>query len=136
MHTELSSYSVFNTPTPLLLRRYTVNYINHSQCFTTVIFIPIIAARFRFMGSGVPVSVVNIATSENGVEHRLEFSASPDAPLPIVEGQANTPLPSGCSMSSLEFNTYSGWVINSFDGFSLAERDSRVYLEVYKILYQ
>lgn len=109
--------------------------INYSQCFTPMIFLPVTVARFRFMGSGVPVSVVNIATSENGVEHRLEFSASPDTPLPIVEGQANTPLPSGCSMASLEFNTYSGWVINSFDGFSLAERDSRVYLEVYKILY-
>ena len=83
------------------------------------------------MGSSVTVSVVNIVatdTAENEV--RLEFTASPDEPLPIVEGQANTALPTGCSISSFEFNAYSGWVINSFDGFSLAERDSSVYLEV------
>ena len=85
------------------------------------------------MGSDVSVSVVNIvvaADSDSGVEHALEFTAS-DTPLPVVEGPAHTPLPAGCSISSVEFNTYNGWAINSFSGFSLAERDSRVYLEVY-----
>ena len=82
------------------------------------------------MGSDVSVSVVNIViAADSGVEHALEFTAS-DTPLPIVEGPAHTPLPARCGISSLEFNTYNGWAINSFSGFSLAEHDSRVYLEV------
>lgn len=88
------------------------------------------------MGSDVSVSVVNIVEVDtaDGVQHTLEFTASPSTPLPIAEGLANTPLPTGCNISSLEFNTYSGWTINSFNGFSLAEHDSRVYLEVYNII--
>lgn len=83
------------------------------------------------MGSDVSVSVVNIAMdTTDGVDHSLEFTASPDTPLPIVEGPASTPLPAGCDLSSLEFNTYSGWALNSFNGFSLTERDSHIYLEV------
>lgn len=68
--------------------------------------------------------------ADNGVVHSLEFAASPNMPLQIAEGPANTPLPTGCSISSTEFNTHSGWTINDFSGFSLAERNSRVYLEV------
>ena len=87
------------------------------------------------MGSDVSVSVVNVAAvgtadGDSEDESALAFPASPNAALPIAEGLGNTPLPTGCSISSLEFNTYNGWAINSFSGFSLAERDSRVYLEV------
>ena len=92
--------------------------------------------RFRFSRSGlsdVSVSVVNVAVvpDTNGDESAaLAFPASPNAALPIAEGLGNTPLPTGCSISSLEFNTFSGWAVNTLSGFSLAERDSRVYLEV------
>ena len=91
--------------------------------------------RFRFsrrgLRSDVSVSVVNVAVSTtDGVGHALEFTASPDTPLPVVEGPAHTPLPAGCSVSSLEFNTHSGWVMNNFSGFSLARRNSASYLEV------
>ena len=79
----------------------------------------------------VSVSVVNIAVSTtDGVEHALEFPASPSRPLPIVEGTAHRPLPAGCSISSLEFNTHSGWVMNNFTGFSLTRRNLTSYLEV------
>ena len=102
--------------------------------------------RFRFsrlgLGSDVSVSVVNVAavrtadsdSVEDETESALAFPASPNTTLPIVEGPADTPLPTGCSISSLEFNTYNGWAINSFSGFSLAENDSRVYLEVYSCI--
>ena len=101
---------------------------------TTVVF-SLTVPRFRFsrlgLGSDVSVSVVSIVDADdNGVGHALEFTASPDTPLPIVEGPANTPLPTGCNVSSLEFNTHSGWVTNDFNGFSIAERNSRVFLEV------
>ena len=90
--------------------------------------------RFRFSRQGlndVSVSVVNIAVGEtDGVGHTLEFAASTTS-LPVVEGTAHTPLPSGCSISSIEFNTHSGWVAHSFSGFSLAQRESATYLEVY-----
>ena len=73
---------------------------------------------------------MNIVGADDGVGYVLEFTASPNTPLPIVEGPANTPLPTGCSISSLEFNTYSGWVTNDHSGFSIAERNSSSYLEV------
>ena len=92
--------------------------------------------RFRFSRSGlndVSVSVVNIAVgTTDGAGHTLEFAAS-DTPLPVVEGPAHTPLPAGCSISSLEFNTYSGWAVNSFSGFSLVRRNSASFLEVASI---
>lgn len=82
--------------------------------------------------SDVSVSVVNIAVdTTDGVEqYALQFTVSPNTALPIAEGLGNTPLPAGCSVSSLEFNTFNGWVTNSFSGFSLVERDSASYLEV------
>ena len=91
-------------------------------------------SRFQFSRSGlsdVSVSVVNISvgtTDDN--DHALEFAASPSTPLPIVERTAHRPLPAGCSISSLEFNTYSGWVMNNFTGFSLTRRNLTSYLEV------
>ena len=80
----------------------------------------------------VSVSVVNIAVdTTDGVEqYALQFMISPDTALPIAQGTGNTPLPTGCSISSLEFNTPSGWAANSFSGFALVERDSESYLEV------
>ena len=98
------------------------------------IFIPhIIVPQFRFsrlgLNADVSVSVVSIATGVDGVSHVLEFVASSSA-LPIVQGTASTPLPTGCTVSSVEFNTYTGWAVQSFNGFSLAERNSHVYLEV------
>ena len=97
-----------------------------------------IAPRFRFSRRGLPdvsVSVVNIAVdTTDGVEqYALQFTVSPDTALPIAQGLGNTPLPTGCSVSSLEFNTPSGWVINSFSGFSIVERNSASYLEVASI---
>ena len=90
--------------------------------------------RFRFSRSGlndVSVSVVNIAVgTADGAGHTLEFAASTDTPLPVVEGPAHMPLPAGCSISSLEFNTYNGWAIHSFSGFSLVRRNLASYLEV------
>ena len=85
--------------------------------------------QFRFSRLDVSVSVVSIATGVDGVSHVLEFAASSSA-LPIVQGTASTPLPTGCTVSSVEFNTYTGWVAQSFTGFSLAERNSHVYMEV------
>ena len=102
--------------------------------YSTMIIVLIcmcIEPRFRFSRSGlsdVSVSVVNIAA--DGVGHTLEFTASPNTPLPVADGLANNPLPAGCSVSSLEFNTFSGWVVNDFNGFSLVRRDSASYLEV------
>ena len=84
----------------------------------------------------VSVSVVNITvgTTVDGVDqYGLQFTVSPDAALPIAEGLGNTPLPTGCRVTSLEFNTPSGWVTNSFSGFSIVERNSASYLEVYSI---
>ena len=115
-----------------------------SQCVATELlhsiispFHAFVAPRFRFSRRGltdVSVSVVNIAVdtlSTDGVEqYALQFTVSPDTALPIAEGLGNTPLPTGCSVSSLEFNTPSGWVINSFSGFSIVERNSASYLEV------
>jgi len=88
--------------------------------------------RFRFSRLGlsdVSVSVVSITTGVDDFSHALAFSASSSV-LPIVQGPASTPLPTGCTVSSVEFNTYTGWVVQSFTGFSLAERDFHVYLEV------
>ena len=90
--------------------------------------------RFRFSRQGlnddVSVSVVNIAVSEtDAAVPTLEFAASSTS-LPVAEGLGNRPLPAGCSISSLEFNTHSGWEVNSFSGFSLAQRESSTYLEV------
>ncbi|XP_065910138.1 neurogenic locus notch homolog protein 1-like isoform X2 [Dysidea avara] len=89
--------------------------------------------QFRFsrlgLNSDVSVSVVSIATGVDGVNHMLEFTASSSV-LPIVQGTASTPLPTGCTVSSVEFNTYTGWIVQSFNGFSLAEHNSHVYLEV------
>ena len=95
--------------------------------------------RFRFSRQGlkadVSVSVVNIAVGEtDGAEPTLEFAAS-STPLPVVEGPAHKPLPAGCNISSLEFNTFSGWVINNFNGFSLETRNSALYLEVTSLAY-
>ena len=87
---------------------------------------------FRFSRrslSDVSVSVVSITTSVDGISYAIEFAASSSA-LPIAQGLANNPLPTGCTASSIEFNTYTGWVVQRFNGFSLAERDSSVYLEV------
>ena len=93
-----------------------------------------IEPRFHFSRSGlsdVSVSIVNITVgTADGPGHTLEFAASPDTPLPVVEGPTNTPLPAGCSISSLEFNTYSGWATNNFTGFSLVRHNSTSYLEV------
>ena len=95
--------------------------------------------RFRFSRSSLPadvsVSVVNITVdTTDGVEqYVLQFTVSPDAALPIAEGLGNSPLPAGCRVSTLEFNTLSGWVTNNFSGFSLVERNSASYLEVYSI---
>ena len=94
--------------------------------------------RFRFSRnelSDVSVSVVNITVNTtDGVEqYVLQFTVSPDAALPIAEGQGNSPLPAGCHVSTLEFNTPSGWITNRFSGFSLVERNSVSYLEVYSI---
>ena len=95
-----------------------------------MVFFAVPQFRFSRLGfSDVSVSVVSIATGVDGVSHRLEFAASSSA-LPIVQGPASTPLPTGCTVSSVEFNTYTGWVVQSFNGFSLAERNSHVYLEV------
>ena len=115
-------------------------YQNRRRCtyfsmINQTVYFSYAVPRFRFsrfgLGSDVSVSVVNVAVDDSGEEENaLAFPASPNAPLPIAEGLGNTPLPTGCSISSLEFNTYNGWEINSFSGFSLAERDSRVYLEV------
>ena len=84
------------------------------------------------MSADVSVSVVNIAvdTTDGVDQYGLEFTASPDAALPISERLGNTPLPARCNVSSLEFNTPSGWVTNSFSGFSIVERNSASYLEV------
>ena len=93
---------------------------------------PPVVPQFRFSRLGLTdtsVSVVSIATGVDGVSHALAFAASSSA-LPIVQGPASTPLPTGCTISSVEFDTYTGWVMQSFTGFSLAERDSHVYLEV------
>ena len=94
--------------------------------------------RFRFSRQGlndVSVSVVNIDVGEtDGAEPTLEFAAS-STPLPVVEGTAHRPLPAGCSISSLEFNTFSGWVTNNFTGFSLVTRNSALYLEVTSLMY-
>ena len=94
--------------------------------------------RFRFSRQGlnnVSVSVVNIAVGEtDGAEPTLEFAAS-SMPLPVVEGTAHRPLPAGCSISSLEFNSFSGWVTNNFTGFSLATHNSALYLEVTSLMY-
>ena len=83
----------------------------------------------------VSVSVVNIInTTDDGVEqYALQFTVSPDTPLPLAEGLGNNPLPIGCSVSSLELNTPSGWVMNNFSGFSLVERNSASYLQVASI---
>jgi len=97
-----------------------------------IFWFPIAVPRFRFSRLGlsdVSVSVVSITTGVDGVSHALAFAASSSA-LPIVQGPASTPLPTGCTVSSVEFNTYAGWVAQSFTGFSLSERDSHVYLEV------
>jgi len=93
-------------------------------------------SRFRFSRAGladVSVSVVNIAVDTTGgvEQYALQFMVSPDTALPIAQGLGNTPLPTGCSISSLEFNTPSGWAANSFSGFALVERDSNVYLQVW-----
>ena len=92
-----------------------------------------VVPQFRFsrlgLNADVSVSVVSIATGVDGVTHTLEFAASSSV-LPIVQGTASTPLPTGCTVSSVEFNTYTGWVVQSFNRFSLAERNSHVYLEV------
>ena len=90
---------------------------------------------FRFSRAGladVSVSVVNIAVDTTGgaEQYALQFTVSPDTALPIAQGTGNTPLPTGCSISSIEFNTPSGWAANSFSGFTLVERDSASYLEV------
>ena len=86
--------------------------------------------RFSRLGlSDVSVSVVSITAGVDGVSNVLKFAASSSA-LPIVQGPASTPLPTGCTVSSVEFNTYTGWVVQSFTGFSLAESNSYVYLEV------
>ena len=80
----------------------------------------------------VSVSVVNIAVdTTDGVEqYAIEFMVSPDTALPIAQGTGNAPLPTGCNISSLEFNTPSGWAANNFSGFTLVERNSETYLEV------
>ena len=78
---------------------------------------------------------MNIAVGESdGAKPTLEFAAS-STPLPVVEGPAHRALPAGCNISSLEFNTFSGWVINNFNGFSLATRNSALYLEVTSLAY-
>ena len=84
------------------------------------------------MRADVSVSVVNIAvdTTDSVEQYALRFMASPDTALPIAQGLGNTPLPTGCSISSLEFNTLSGWAANNFSGFTLVERNSASYLEV------
>ena len=98
-----------------------------------------VVPRFRFSRLGladVSVSVVNIAvdTTDDGVEqYALQFTVSPDTALPLAEGLANNPLPTGCSISSLELNTPSGWIMNNFSGFFLVERNSASYLEVASI---
>ena len=80
----------------------------------------------------VSVSVVNIAVDTTGgvEQYALQFMVSPNTALPIAQGLGNTPLPTGCSISSLEFNTPSGWVANNFSGFALVEHNSTSYLEV------
>ena len=95
--------------------------------------------RFRFSRQGlnadVSVSVVNIAVGEtDDAKPTLEFAAS-STPLPVVEGPAHRALPAGCNISSLEFNTFSGWVANNFTGFSLATHNSALYLEVTSLTY-
>ena len=97
------------------------------------VYICFVVPRFRFSRRGlndVSVSIVNIATNEDQLQ--LQFEASV-APLPIAQGIADLPLPTGCNTSSLEFNTQVGWTVNSFSGFFIAERNSRSYLEVYEL---
>ena len=102
----------------------------HVYPFSTLSAVP----RFRFSRQGlhadVSVSVVNIAVGEtDAAEPTLEFQAS-GTPLPVADGLGNGPMPAGCSILSLEFNAFSGWVTNDFTGFSLTSRNSAVYLEV------
>lgn len=89
--------------------------------------------RFRFSRLGlndVSVSVVNIVLDGVDGVHALRFAAS-NSSLPVAQGLGNTPLPTGCSISSpLEFNTYSGWTVNNFTGFSLTRNNSASYLKV------
>ena len=95
--------------------------------------------RFRFSRQGlnadVSVSVVNIAVTEtDAAEPTLEFAAS-GTPLPVAEGLGNRAISAECTTLSLEFNSFTGWVINNFTGFSLKSHDSQVYLEVASLTY-
>lgn len=69
----------------------------------------------------------------DGLRHTVEFAASSSA-LPIVNSPASTSLPTGCTASTVEFNTYTGWTVQNFNGFSIAERQEvggrNYYLEV------
>jgi len=101
------------------------------DCVTTYNAFLHIVPRFRFSRQGfndVSVSVVSISSGANPV---LQFAVS-SRPLPIRKGLGNTRLrtTSGCTISSVEFNTYTGWIAQSFNGFSLVQRNSDLYLEV------
>jgi len=92
--------------------------------------------QFRFSRSGlsrdVSVTVVNIGTGVDGASSELQFAISPGTPLPIAQDLGNAPLnATGCTISSVEVNTFTGWDLLTFDGFSLVQRNPKAFLEVW-----
>ena len=85
--------------------------------------------RFSRITLNVDTGVSAVGFGENDGRFELTFEAT-SFQLPIVQGPADSSLPSNCMVSALAVNRATGWRTVNHGGFNLTQVNDDTFLQV------
>lgn len=104
-------------------------------CYTYILYDTTeCSLRFSRLTLSVDTGVSTVGFAENNDGFEITFEAT-SFPLPIVQGPADHPLPSGCIVSALAVNRATGWRTVNHEGFILHQNGEDTFLEVHYYTY-